>query len=167
MIRIISAETKRFYEGKVEEAGQVPGLEYELKEARGDADMWKAQSDDYKQQLDQERELTAELTKETRELRACLDGQQDEFTRQLREASEPVAALVTDLIHRAEHPIEGADFRKELALRVVERWTERLTPEEHNDPLGLILRIITNTWKPGEVMDAALLQGPEPFPGIG
>ena len=193
MIRIITAETKRFYEGKVEEAGKVPGLDYELKEARGDADMWKAQSEDYKQQLDQEREYTAELTKELRELRARLDGQQDEFNRQLREASEPVAALLTDLIHRAEHPVEGPDFRKELALRVVEKWTEGMTPEEHNDPMGLILRIITDTRKPGEVlgdaapapaekpgtlpkadpklvgqtMNAALLQGPEPFPGLG
>ncbi|QKZ20577.1 hypothetical protein [Streptomyces chartreusis] len=193
MIRIITAETKRYYEGKVEEAGKVPGLEYELKEAQGDVAMWKGQSEDYQQQRDQEREHIAELTKELRKLRARLDGQQDEFTRQLREASEPVAALLTDLIHRAEHPIQGADFRKELALRVVERWTERLTPEEHNDPMGLILRIITDTRKPGEViadeapaeaeepgtlpesdpkvvgqvMDAALLRGPEPFPGIG
>jgi hypothetical protein len=155
--------------------------------------MWKAQSDDYQQQRDQERELTAELTKESRELRARLDEQQGEFTRQLREASEPVAALLTDLIHRAEHPIEGPDFRKELALRVVERWTEGLTPEDHDSPMGLILRIITDTRKPGEViadeapapaeepgtlpkadpklvgqaMDAALLRGPEAFSGIG
>lgn len=193
MIRIITAETKRYYEGRVKEAGKVPGLEFQLKEAQEDVVMWRAQSDDYQQQRDQEREHTAELTKELRELRAQLDGQQADFTRQLREASEPVAALLTDLIHRAEHPVEGPDFRKELALRMVERWTERLTPEEHNDPLGLILRIITDTRKPGEVipdeapaeveepgtlpesdpelvgqvMDAALLRGPEPFPGIG
>jgi len=164
VIWIITAATKRYYEGKVEEAGKVPGLELQLKEAQEDAAMWKAQSDDYQQQRDQEREHTAELTKGLRELRAQLDGQQDEFTRQLREASEPVAALLTDLIHRAEHPVEGADFRKELALRMVERWTERLTPEEHNDPMGLILRIITDTRKPGEVIP---LRGPEAFPGIG
>ncbi|MEU6285016.1 hypothetical protein, partial [Streptomyces sp. NPDC047028] len=135
---------------------------------------------------------TEQLTGELRDLQARLDGQQEEFTRQLREASKPVADLLTDLIHRAEHPVEGADFRKELALRTVEIWTERLTPEEHDDPMGLILRIITDTRKPGEVvadeepapaggpglpeadpklvaqtMDAALLRGPEPFPGLG
>ncbi|WP_329345471.1 hypothetical protein OG252_52165 (plasmid) [Streptomyces sp. NBC_01352] len=193
MIRIITAETKRYYEGKVEEAGKVPGLEHQLKESQEDVAMWKAQSDDYQQQRDQERERTGQLTAELRELRAQLGGQQDEFNRQLREASEPVAALLTDLIHRAEHPVEGPDFRKELALRVVERWTESLTPEDQASPMGLILRIITDTRKPGEVlgddapapaekpgtlpkadpklvgqtMDAALLQGPEPFPGLG
>ncbi|MFF2331598.1 MULTISPECIES: hypothetical protein [unclassified Streptomyces] len=193
MIRLITGSTHRYYEGKVEEAGKVPGLEHQLREAQGDAVMWKAQSEDYLQQRDQERERTAQLTGEVRELQARLDGQQDEFTRQLQEASQPVADLLTDLIHRAEHPVEGADFRKELALRTVEIWTERLTPEDHDSPMGLILRIITDTRKPGEVlgdeapapaekpgtlppadpklvaqtMDAALLQGPEPFPGLG
>jgi hypothetical protein len=154
VIRIITAETKRYYEGKVEEAGKVPGLEFELKEVQGDVAMWKAQSEDYQQQRDQERERTGQLTAEVRELRARLDGQQAEFTSQLREASEPVANLLTDLIHRAEHPVEGPDFRKELALRVVERWTEGLTPEDHASPMGLILRIITDTRKPGEVVAA-------------
>jgi hypothetical protein len=193
VIRVITGSTHRYYEGKVEEAGKVPGLERQLQEARGDADMWKAQSEDYQQQRDQERERTEQLTGELRELQARLDGQQEEFTRQLREESKPVADMLTDLIHRAEHPVEGADFRKELALRVLETWTERLTPEDHNSPMGLILRVITDTRKPGEVlgdaapapaetpgtlpkadpklvaqtMDAALLQGPEPFPGLG
>lgn len=193
MIRVITASTHRYYQGRVEEAGKVPGLEHQLQEAQGDAAMWKAQAEDYQQQLDQERERTEQLTGELRELQARLDGQQAEFTRQLREASEPVSKLLADLIHRAEHPVEGADFRKELALRTVEIWTERLTPEDHNSPMGLILRIITDTRKPGEViadeapapaekpatlpkadpklvgqtMDAALLRGPEPFPGVG
>ncbi|WP_330294079.1 hypothetical protein [Streptomyces sp. NBC_00576] len=152
MIRIITRSTRRYYEGRVEEAGKVPGLEFQLKEAQEDAATWKAQSGDYEQQRDQEREHTAQLTDELRELRARLDGQQAEFTRQLREASEHIAALLTDLIHRAEHPVEGADFRKELALRVVERWREGLTPEDHDSPMGLILRIITDTRKPGEVV---------------
>ncbi|NED06352.1 hypothetical protein G3I55_32425, partial [Streptomyces sp. SID6648] len=111
MIRVITGSTHRYYEGKVEEAGKVPGLEHQLREAQGDAAMWKAQSEDYQQQRDQERERTAQLTGELRELQARLDGQQAEFTRQLQEASKPVADLLTDLIHRAEHPVEGADFR--------------------------------------------------------
>ncbi|MCX4554554.1 hypothetical protein [Streptomyces sp. NBC_01500] len=152
MIRVITGTTHRYYEGKVEEAGKVPGLEHQLQEAQGDTAMWKAQSEDYQQQRDQERERTAQLTGELRELQARLDGQQTEFTRQLQEASKPVADLLTDLIHRAEHPVEGADFRKELALRAVEVWTERLTPEDHDSPMGLILRIITDTRKPGEVL---------------
>ncbi|MFE2749632.1 hypothetical protein ACFXKX_35830 [Streptomyces scopuliridis] len=177
MIRVITATTHRYYEGKVEEAGKVPGLEHQLQEAQGAADMWKAQSEDYQQQRDQERERTEQLTGELRELQARFDGHQAEFTRQLHEASKPVADLVTDLIHRAEHPVEGADFRKELALRVVERWTERLTPEDHDSPMGLILRIITDTRKPGKVIGneapapaeklGTLPQGPEPFPGLG
>ncbi|MEU0743981.1 hypothetical protein [Streptomyces sp. NPDC006134] len=193
MIRVITGTTHRYYEGKVEEAGKVPGLEYQLEEAESNAVMWEGQAEDYRQQRDQERERTEQLTAELRELQARLDGQQAEFTRQLREASEPVAQMLTDLIHRAEHPVTGADFRKELALRVLETWTERLTPEDHNSPMGLILRVITDTRKPGEVlgdeapapaeeqgtlpqadpklvgqvMDAALMKGPEPFPGLG
>lgn len=193
MIRVITSSTKRYFEAKVEEAVKVPGLEHQLQEAQGDVAMWKAQSEDYQQQRDQERERTEQLLGELRELQVQLDGQQGEFTRQLREASKPVADMLTDLIHRAEHPVEGADFRKELALRVVETWTERMPPEDHDSPMGLILRIIADTRKPGEViadeglapaeepdtrpqvdpklvgqvMDAALLQGPEPFPGVG
>jgi len=188
VIHVITRSTKRYYEAKVEEAGKVPGLEYQLQEAQEDVAMWQAQSEDYQKQRDEERERTDQLTAELRELQARLDGQQAEFTRQLREASEPVADMLTDLIHRAEHPVEGADFRKELALRVLETWTERLTPEDHNSPMGLILRIITDTKKPedqedepeappapegrlpkadpklvGQVMDAALLKGPDPF----
>ncbi|MER7069320.1 hypothetical protein ABT357_27245 [Streptomyces albidoflavus] len=193
MIRIITTTTRRYYEGKVEEAGKVPGLEHQLQEAQGDAAMWQAQSEDYKQQRDQEHERTEQLAAELRELQAQLDGQQAEFSRQLREASLPVVELLTDLIDRAEHPVTGADFRKELALRVLETWEERLTPEDHKSPMGLILRVITDTRKPGEVlgdeapapveepgtrppaapdlvgqvMDATPIKNPEPFPGIG
>jgi multidrug efflux pump subunit AcrA (membrane-fusion protein) len=165
VIRIITGSTHRYYESKVEEAGQVPGLENRLQAAQDDVAMWRRQSADYEQQRDQERERTAQLTTALREIRAQLDGQQAEFTQQLREASEPVAALLTDLIHRAEHPVKGPDFRKELALRVIERWTERLTPEEQNDPMALILRIITNTRKPGEVIpdDGAPAPAEEPY----
>lgn len=194
MIRIITAETKRYYEAKVEEAGKVPGLESQLQQAQEDVAMWKAQSEDYQQQRDQERERTAELTGELRELRARLDGQQAEFTRQLAESAKPVVALFEDLLDRAKNPVEGADFRKELALRVLETWVENLSPEDHKSPMGLILRIITDTPPPAaedqaeaegkapapeepepaadptlveQVMDAALMRGPEAFPGIG
>ncbi|MEU6284972.1 hypothetical protein ABZ854_32490, partial [Streptomyces sp. NPDC047028] len=88
MIRVITGATHRYYEGKVEEAGKVPGLERLLREAQGDAAMWQAQSEDYQQQRDQERERTEQLTGELRDLQARLDGQQEEFTRQLREASK-------------------------------------------------------------------------------
>ncbi|MFF3460443.1 hypothetical protein ACFYXH_40435 [Streptomyces sp. NPDC002730] len=197
MIRVITRSTRQFYEAKVEEAGKVPGLEHQLQTAEEDVAMWKAQSEDYLQQRDQEHERTEQLMRELREARAQLDGQQSEFDRQLDEARKPVVDLLTDLLDRLNHPVQSADFRKELALRVVETWTERLTPEDHDSPMGLILRIITDTKKPGEataaeteaqapapaeepaslpeadpklvgqVMDAALLQGPEPFPGVG
>ncbi|MFG2176944.1 hypothetical protein ACGFMO_37220 [Streptomyces niveus] len=96
MIRVITGTTHRYYEGKVEEAGKIPGLEHQLQEAQGATAMWKAQSEDYQQQRDQERERTEQLMGELRELQARLDRQQAEFTRQLQEASKPVADLLTD-----------------------------------------------------------------------
>ncbi|MGW1765039.1 hypothetical protein ACWCQL_13310 [Streptomyces sp. NPDC002073] len=187
---MITTATHRYYEQQTARARRVPGLEHELANAKELAEVWQAQSEDYQGQRNQERQLTEQLTGELRELQARLDGQQAEFTRQLREASDPVKDLLTDLISRAEHPVEGADFRKELALRTVEIWTERMTPEEHDSPSGLILRIITDTEKPGsegtaaeaapaqepkvdpklvgQVMDSPMLRGgPDPFPGIG
>ncbi|MFD8386542.1 hypothetical protein ACFV2X_49975 [Streptomyces sp. NPDC059679] len=148
MIRLITSETKRYYEAKVKEAGKVPFLEHQLQETQDNVAMWKAQSEDYLKQRDQERERTSQLTGEVCELQARLNGQQAEVHRQLDESREPVLALFRDLLDRADHPVEGADFRKELALRVLETWVENLSPEDHNSSMGLILRIITNTHKP-------------------
>lgn len=193
MIHVITRSTKRYYETKVEEAGKLPGLEYQLQEAEEDAAMWKEQSADYEQQRDQERERTDQLTRELREARTRLDGQQAEFDRQLDAARKPLIELYTEMLDRANHPVEGTDFRRELALAVLEKWAGSLTPDEHNSPMGVILRVITGSKKPenqGEpeapapstpegrlpkadpklveqVRDAALLKGPEPFPGIG
>ncbi|MBV9024701.1 MAG: hypothetical protein JO362_13120, partial [Streptomycetaceae bacterium] len=58
MIHVITRSTKRYYEAKVEEAGKVPGLEYQLQEAQEDVAMWQAQSEDYQKQRDEERERT-------------------------------------------------------------------------------------------------------------
>lgn len=53
-----------------------------------------------------------------------------------------------------------------------------MPPEEHDTVLGFILRLITDTEEPAQepkadrklfeqMRDAALLQGPDPFPGLG
>ncbi|MBU3865549.1 hypothetical protein KN815_16125 [Streptomyces sp. 4503] len=190
MIRIITAETARYYEAQAAKARNVPFLEHQMREAKDDVAMWKAQSADYLKQRDEEHALNAQLVRELREAGARLRGQQAEFDRQMDEARKPVVDMLTDLLDRLNHPVQGAEFRKELALRVVEKWVEKLTPEDHDSPLGLILRIITDTKEagdPGEtappapearlpeadpglvgqMRDAALLKGPDPFPGVG
>lgn len=148
MIRIITTGTMKFYQAKAEEAGKVPGLEYELQEARKDVVMWRGQSDDYLLQRNQERERTAQLTGELRELQARFDNQQADFDRQLDSARKPIEELFTDLLDRLNHPAQGAEVRKEVALRVLETCVQNMTEEDHNSPMGLILRVITDTEKP-------------------
>ncbi|ATL88753.1 hypothetical protein [Streptomyces malaysiensis] len=190
MIRIITTAAARYYEDQAQKANSVPFLEHQLREAKEDVAMWKAQSEDYLKQRDEEHALNAQLVRELREAGARLGGQQAEFDQQLDEARKPIVDMLTDLLDRLDHPVQGAEFRKELALRVLERWVEKLTPEDHDSPLGLILRIVTDTKQPGDpgesappapearlpkadpgligqMRDAALLKGPAPFPGIG
>ncbi|MFI1890398.1 hypothetical protein [Streptomyces jumonjinensis] len=191
MIRIITRDTHRFYEGMVEKAHTVPGLRDELKTAHEDTATWKAQSEDYRQQRDQERERTDQLTSELRAVQQQLDGQRAEFNRQMDEASRPLAEMLEVLVERTRHPATGDRVRAELALVFAEQAAEHLSAEDRKSPLGVILSVISAPRTPdrdqaaeaetppaeslpqadpavvGQMMDAATLRGPDPFPGTG
>ena len=191
MIRVITTSTARYYEQKVEEAGKVPGLKHQLAHAQENATTWQSQAADYQKQLDGERERTDLLTTELRQLRARLDDE----TAYLREEGKPLPDLFHQMLQRLREPSDAPIARKELALLFLERWVAQLTPEERRSPMGGILGAITNPVPRTQEQDgdgeehqkqdeaeapsapapkrveqmlaAATLRGPDPFPGIG